>query len=347
MKANINIVYLFFVTFVANAQSDKAIFLHHSTGGAVFSEGNVTQWISDYNTQHATNYSVTELAYPNDPWGWENYPYDFWKLWVDGSCDNAVNNIQCFDRLCQDNELIIFKHCFPGAGISEDSGNGNVASAEKTLANYQLQYRALLALFDQYPNNKIMVWTLAPLHRNATDTGQTARAAQFANWVKNIWLTEDGKNHPNVFIFDFFGLAAEQAASPANGMQYCLKYDYEGDHNGSDSHPNTSANQLIGPIFAEQIVTTLATTTIVTENIPSTLSLELLSDASSKTLSYKIIGQTAKTPFRIEVFSVLGQPIKIVETFDNSGLITLNRGGGIYIVQVNINGTFISQKVIL
>ncbi len=347
MKTYLCILSFFLSIVVANAQSDKAIFLHHSTGGAVFEGGNVTQWITDYNTQHSTNYSATELAYPNDPWGWENYPYDFWKLWVGGSCDNNLSNIQCFDKLCQDYELIIFKHCFPGAGIGEDSGIGDVASAEKTLANYQLQYRALLALFDQYPNNKIMVWTLAPLHRNATDAGQAARAAQFAYWVKNTWLTEDGKSHPNVFIFDFFGLAAEQSATPANGLQYCLKYDYEGDHNGNDSHPNNAANQLIGPLFAEQVVTALGTATSATENALSSFCLELRGEASSNTISYKITEQAAKTPFQLEVFSVLGQPIKTMVTSNNSGLITLSRNNGIYIVRVTINGRYISQKVIL
>jgi hypothetical protein len=347
MKTRLFTLSMLLFAIVANAQSDKAIFLHHSTGGAVFSEGGVEQWITDYNTQNATNYSITEFAYPNNPWGWENYAYDYWKLWVDGSCDNSQANIQCLDQLCQNYELIIFKHCFPGAGINEDSGEGDVTSAEKTLNNYKLQYRVLLNKLDQYPNNKFMVWTLAPLHRNATDATQAQRAGQFVNWVKNTWLTEDGKSHPNVTVFDFFGLVAEQSASPANGFQYCLKYDYEGDHDGNDSHPNTLANQTVGPLFARAVVNTLATVTSVLSKTTLSSALELYYDSSLKTIIYKIKNDKAKTPYVVEVYSVLGQKIKAFETTENAGSIAINEQSRVYIVRIKIDDVYVSRKVVL
>lgn len=331
----------------ADAQSNKAIFLHHSTGGAVYSEGNVAQWVTSHNAQNSTDYSITEFAYPNDPWGWENYPYDFWKLWVNGSCNNTLDNIQCLDRLCQNYELIIFKHCFPGAGIGEDSGSGDVTSSNKTIPNYQLQYRALLGLFDQYPNNKFMVWTLAPLHRLATSTEQAQRAAQFVHWVKNTWLTEDGKNHPNVSIFDFFGLAAEQSSSPASGVQYCLKYDYEGDHNGSDSHPNTTANVTIGPLFAQQVVNTLADNASTISKTNTASGLQLHYNALTRSIIYTIAGQTGTGPFLIEVFSISGQRIKVIESSENTGSIALEQNCGVFIVRVQTGKTNFSQKIAL
>ncbi len=42
--------------------------------------------------------------------------------------------------------------------------------------------------------------------------------------------------------------------TPANGQVNCLKYDYEGSHSNSDSHPNTVANQTAGPVFSQFIV---------------------------------------------------------------------------------------------
>ena len=336
---------LFSYALMTDAQSHKAIFLHHSVGGAVFNDGNVNQWITDYNTQNATNYSVTEFEYPNDPWGWENYPYDYWKLWVDGACENTQDNIQCLDKLCQNYELIIFKHCFPGAGIEEDFSSGDVTSSDKTLPNYKLQYLALLDLFDQYPGNKFMIWTLAPLHRNATSPEQARRAAEFTDWVKNTWLTEDGNSHPNVTVFDFFGLAAEQSASLVNGIQYCLKYDYEGDHNGDDSHPNTLANQTIGPLFAEKIVKTLAGASSTSGGINVSSYLEVRYDESRQAIVYSIDGKMVRPPYLIEVYSVPGQRIKAIETAENAGSIALDQARGVFIIRVKTDRIYLSRKV--
>ncbi len=106
---------------------------------------------------------------------------------------------------------------------------------------------------DSFPNNKFLIWTLAPLHRNATNNNEATRAKEFVDWVNNSWLKEDGKTHPNIYIFDFFLLAAEQSLFPVLGNTWCLKYSYEGDHNGNDSHPNNLANDFIAPLFAEAI----------------------------------------------------------------------------------------------
>ncbi len=236
------------------ASSQKVMFLHHSTGAGVYSEGHVANWIADYNTDHATNYQVSEMYYPNDPYPWANYPYDYWNLWINGECNNAEPNIACLGNLCTNYDLIIFKHCFPGADILEDDDVSSVFSYNMTLGNYKLQYRALRDLMDSYPDNKFIVWTLAPLHRLATSTENATRARTFVNWVKDEWLTEDGKAHPNIYVFDFYNYVAESDPTPANGKVNCLKYAYEGSHTESDSHPNTLANQTVGPLFAQFIV---------------------------------------------------------------------------------------------
>lgn len=235
-------------------RAQKIIFLHHSTGDGVYSGGNVPQWIKTYNTQNGTAYQISERSYPNTPYPWENYPYDYWNLWINGGCNNSNESIECMDMLTKNYHVIIFKHCFPGADISPDTGNESVSSKRKSIENYKLQYNALLALMDSYPSTKFIVWTLAPLHRNATNTENAAHARQFVDWVKNDWLTEDNKLHPNIFVFDFYGLSAELNSSPQYGKINCLKYEYEGDHSESDSHPNALANRTIGPLFAQSIV---------------------------------------------------------------------------------------------
>ncbi|HNW52476.1 MAG TPA: Ig-like domain-containing protein, partial [Prolixibacteraceae bacterium] len=289
--------------------SQKAIFLHHSTGGAVFSEGDVEGWITNYNSTNGTSYSCTERAYPDSPYPWENYPYDFWNLWVNGGCDSEQSGIECINSLAASYNLIIFKHCFPGAGIEEDTGSPDITSDRKSLENYKLQYRALRTMMDNHPGTLFMVWTLAPLHRNATNAEQAARAREFVNWVKNTWLEEDGKSHPNIYIFDFYNIVAESDPTPAHGQVNCLMYDYEGDHDGSDSHPNYAANQVAGPQFAEAVVNCLSsissgTTLVESIDISSTsgyyvinsnggsLQLEATvspEDATNKSVTWSII----------------------------------------------------------
>jgi hypothetical protein len=248
---------LVIITFSLHSQ--KVIFLHHSTGGGVYNGSNgLDQWFVNYNTAHGTSYQIEEFEYPNTPYEWSNYAYDYWNLWINqGKCDNSEPGIRCLDWFTSNYDVIIFKHCYPGAGILADLGTPTISSSRKSLENYMLQYRALRDLMDTYPNNKFIVWTLAPLHRLAANSENASRARQFVNWVKNDWLSEDGKTHPNIYIFDFYGYAAELNASPANGVVNCLKYNYEKSHTDKDSHPNPTANATIMPFFGQFIVDVL------------------------------------------------------------------------------------------
>lgn len=256
----------------------KTIFLHHSTGGGVFNGGiGLQQWFSDYNNSHQTSYEIGEFSYPNSPYPWDNYPFDYWNLWVNpGMCNNSQPGIRCLDWFTDRYDVIIFKHCFPGAGILPDTGNPQISSSRKSIENYMLQYRALRDLMDNYPDNTFIVWTLAPLHRNSTDPESAARARQFVNWVKYDWLAEDSKTHPNIHIFDFFGYAAESDPNPVNGELNCLKYTYEIDHNGSDSHPNEMANNTIMPFFGQFIMNVIENNTSSSIQIPGKNTRDLM-----------------------------------------------------------------------
>jgi hypothetical protein len=237
----------------AYGDGERIVFLHHSTGGAVYSEGGVADWFQTYNQNNGTTFQITERGYPTSPYPWDNYPYDYWNLWVNGACDSNDRDIECLNTLTQNYEVVIFKHCYPGAAILEDSGSPSVSSPEKRLENYRLQYRALRTVMDGYPNTIFIVWTLAPLHRLATDSEEAARAKQFVDWVNHDFLAEEG-THPNIFIFDFWGIVAEDDPTPAHGQVNCLRYEYESSHDSGDSHPNQSANEVAGPAFAQRIV---------------------------------------------------------------------------------------------
>jgi uncharacterized protein YjdB len=242
--------------------SQDVIFLHHSTGAGVYFAGNVASWITSYNTANNKSIRLVERNFPNESI-WGNYPYDYWKLWINGSCNSGDPQIECLNTLAANYDLVIFKHCFPGSAILPSNGNPDVSSSAQTIDNYKLQYRALRNLMDSYPTTKFMVWTLAPLHRLETTVEAAKRAYEFVQWVKNEWLVEDGKSHSNIIIFDFFSLVAELNENPTNGVKYCLKYDYEISHTILDSHPNTTANQYVGPIFAQAIANAFTTTSSI------------------------------------------------------------------------------------
>jgi len=242
------------------------IFLHHSTGRNVYNIGNVEEWFGEYNTTNNTNFSINERDYPATPYPHDNYPYDYWNLWIteneDGTsripvCDSENPNIECLDTLTSKYDVIIFKQCYPGAAIGADTGSPNIASSSKRIENYKLQYRALRREMDKYPYNNFIIWTLVPLHRLATNPDQALRAKEFVDWVNNDFLTEDDQDHSNIHIFDFWGIVAENQENPPNGQVNTLKYEYEGSHTGSDSHPNNLASQTAGPIFSQFIVDTI------------------------------------------------------------------------------------------
>lgn len=309
MKKLTFLILLLVLSSLATGQS--VIFLHHSTGAGVWGGGiGIPQWITDYNNSHSTGYEVTELSYPNSPYEWANYPYDFWNLWVNpGQCNNTQPGIRCLDWLASNYNVIIIKHCFPGADIEEDSGSPLVSSETKSIENYKLQYRALRAKMDSYPSNKFIVWTLAPLHRNATDTQTASRAREFVNWVKNTWLTEDGQSHPNIYVFDFFGYAAESDPTPAYGKVNCLRYEYEGDHSGTDSHPNATANTKIMPLFGQFIVDVINNQHSVISEQKDPDNNEIAFYPNPAKTSFKIKG--IKEIESVELFDISGRLIKI------------------------------------
>jgi uncharacterized protein YjdB len=327
------------------SQKNAAIFLHHSTGDGVYTKGNVSNWVTNYNSSHETNFRIIPRTYPNTPYPWENYPYDYWNLWVNNSCNNSNPNTECLSSIANNYGLVIFKHCFPGASINPDTGTPNITSERKSLENYKLQYRALRTLMDGMPDKKFMVWTLVPLHRLATTTEEATRAYEFVKWVKNQWLTEDGKLHANIFIFDFYSLAAEMNEKPTNGKQFCLKYEYEGSHTSNDSHPNTLANQTIGPLFAKAVVDVLTTNYYITNISVHSLSGENKIAAYHGTLQMGTSILPADALSKSVIWSVVN--LTGEASVNSTGLITAKTNGTVKIIATANDGSGVFGELIV
>jgi len=233
----------------------RIVFLHHSTGKVIWQGGNslmtkvkgklgmksaVEKWFENYNRQHDVNYLISEQVFPKkEPYGWRNYPYDYYNIWVKNGHLDHFQEEPTLKTLTKDFDVIILKHCFPVSKIENGEG-GDVNSQTKTLNNYRLQYEALYEEFQKYPKTRFILWTPAALTQRKTQEEWAQNTLAFQQWVVNEWDRPDD----NVFIWDFYSLETE-------GGLY-LKPEYAVGE--QDSHPNSQLAQKAFPLFCQRIV---------------------------------------------------------------------------------------------
>ena len=65
-------------------EATNILFLHHSTGKMIWDAG-VEKWLMEYNNRYGTNFNIIEQEFPKkSPYGWNNYPFDYWNIWEEG-----------------------------------------------------------------------------------------------------------------------------------------------------------------------------------------------------------------------------------------------------------------------
>ncbi len=218
----------------------KIVFLHHSTGKVVW-DGGVKKWFKDNGRNGGGKYDISEMDFPGEkPYGWNNYPYDYWNIWVRNAGPGKYMGEPTLEILTKKYDMIVFKHCFPVSEILPDTGNPDIASSEKRIENYRLQYGALREKMRSFPETKFLVWTGAALVRQRSDERQGAAAKEFAGWVIEEW-DEPGDN---IFVWDFFALETE------GGIFLQDRYA----ESETNSHPNKSFAQKAAPLMCRRIV---------------------------------------------------------------------------------------------
>ena len=232
----------------------KILFLHHSTGQTIW-DGGVPGWFKKHNLENGTDYSIEERIFPKQsPYGWNNYPYDYWYIWVENEGDEPFMEEPTLEILTGDYDVIVFKHCFPVSDILEDTGNPDITSSEKRLENYKLQYNALRKKMRLFPDTKFIVWTAAPrveikswrarlsalLKGGSAQKANAERARIFAEWVRSEW-DEPGDN---IFIWDFYELGTEGGIF--------LKSEYA--EAPGNSHPGKKYAENVAPYLCRRIV---------------------------------------------------------------------------------------------
>jgi hypothetical protein len=221
-------------------------FLHHSTGNGIIEEGSVRTHIANYNTTNGTGYEFWDHGYNDEgqrnasgTWTGVSYnipddntdPDGLHTLWT---TDNSART-----TIMANHQVIAFKSCFPASAIPD----------AETLAQYQTWYLAMRNYFDAHTDHLFVVMSTPPLHRLATDTTEADNARAFANWLKSPTYLS---GHPNVVCFDLFDALAR--ADDGSATRNMLRYEYELAHDSDNSHPNTLANQTVGPLFAQFLI---------------------------------------------------------------------------------------------
>lgn len=236
----------------------KILFLHHSTGQCIWigdmskytyrinGKGSVQMFFEDYNNRTGKEYVIEDLLFPRkQPYGWKNYPYDFYNIWVRNGGSGRYLDEPTLEILTASYNVIIIKHCFPVGRIMEENGNADIASEEKRLGNYKLQYKALKEKMHSFPTNKFIVWTPPASVKGQVTPDEAKRTYEFYRWILDEW---DEKND-NIFIWDFYGLETE-------GELY-LKEEYAS--GPRDSHPGRKFSGRVSPLFCQFIIDVIET----------------------------------------------------------------------------------------
>jgi hypothetical protein len=215
------------------ASTVKLIFIHHSTG-----EG----WLSDSLGQlglslTANNYFVSDTNY-----GWgpdvigDRTDIGNWYDWFLGpsastyctALFNESGNNSGYSRMADDpggeNEIIMFKSCFPNSAITGNPGDAplpkgdpnpiysqSAGDSSYTVANVKGLYRDLLDYFAAKPDKLFILIASPPLTAASTNASEAANARAVADWLVTSWLSS--YSQPNVKVFDYFNVLTSNGGS--------------------------------------------------------------------------------------------------------------------------------------
>ena len=207
-------------------------------------KGDVQKFFTEFNKVNNTNYEIKEVAFPKaSPYGWNNYPYDYYNIWVKNAGEKSFMEEPTLEMLTKEYDVIVFKHCFPVSRISEDTGAPDINSDVKSVENYKLQYNALKKKMHEFPNTKFILWTPVVCTKNQMTEDEAVRTYQFYNWLMNNWK----ENEDNIYIWDYYKLQTE-------GNLYLPEKYATGPDN---SHPNAEFSAKIASLFSKFIIDTI------------------------------------------------------------------------------------------
>ena len=199
----------------------KLIFIHHSTGGNWLKDdyGNLGRTLGE------NNYFVSDTNYG---WGPESIgdrtDIPNWTEWF-ASADtptytNALfnesgQNTDSYTRTLSDpggeNEIIMFKSCYPNSELSGNPDDPPGTSEELSVGGAKYVYNTILPYFATRPDKLFVVITAPPVS-GVKGWWYSENARAFNQWLVNDWLRENNYTLNNVVVFDFYNILTDPNA---------------------------------------------------------------------------------------------------------------------------------------
>jgi len=246
------------------------VFLHHSTGNVIWKGGKnvilakaakrinsrlskiyeknaaLPQLFKKHNKEHKVKYAIKEIEFPKAyPYGWNNYPYDYYNIWVRNAGEKYFMEEPTLEILTKNYQVIIFKHCYPVSNIKPDTALADINSDIKSITNYKLQYSTLRDKLHEFPDTKFILFTGAAQAKSKITEDEAKRAREFFTWVTEEWDLPDD----NIFIWDLYQLETE------GGLYFRTEYATS----SIDSHPNTSFARKAVKLLFNRIIDIIET----------------------------------------------------------------------------------------
>jgi hypothetical protein len=230
------------------------IFLHHSCGENLIHEGGVREGLTQLGYAFSDHgYNDDGLCQADGQCTGKNFRVPDDNTDPDGlarifqqsyhtSPDNTFSYLMQYD-------VIMFKSCYPVSNIGDNS----------QLEEYKKYYRTILSRMDQYPDKLFIIVTQPPQVPGSSDNSEAERARALTDWLSSDSFLD---GHPNVRTFNFFDYLA--------GHDSYIRKEYRVSNH--DAHPNTRANQEIGPIFINFIDNSIKEFHNQMQNIPVQMS---------------------------------------------------------------------------
>lgn len=240
----------------------KLIFIHHSTGGGWLAndKGGLGAALKD------NNYFVSDTNYN---WGPDSIGSStdtgHWWTWFRGSKRDTYTNAlykeygqnASYTRISSDpdssreNEIIMFKSCFPNSAIS---GNPNDAptsgtnqlrgrSSPLTVANAKGIYKDILEYFAAHQDKLFVAIVSPPLASDDTNASQAANARAVANWLVNDWLKN--YTHKNVAVFDYYNVLTSNGGSATTNDLGSTSGNHHRWWDGAVQHSTTTSGNFL------------------------------------------------------------------------------------------------------
>jgi hypothetical protein len=229
----------------------KLIFIHHSTGENWLTDdyGNLGQTLAE------NNYFVSDTNY-----GWgpdsigDNTDIPNWTDWfrsdrtpvyMDALFNESGQNsgyTRLFDDPGGENQIIMFKSCFPNSALEGNPGDPPDPEGWLTVGHAKYVYNEILQYFGTRPDKLFIVITAPPL----SDGTYAENARAFNNWLVNDWLAENNYTLNNVAVFDFYNvLTAKDAHHWYNDgeIQHLVTNRNTLFYPSGDDHPSVKGSQ--------------------------------------------------------------------------------------------------------